>query len=89
MPEQYFPRAAAVKASRLTANTNRDDFLLSFNRGRTTFPFLMDNGTDIFLLTAPGTGAPIPMGGWLVEAASGVEVHADPDFRGKFCAATP
>jgi hypothetical protein len=75
----HFPRSSAVKATQITAD------ILSFNRGRTTYPIAFDNGRDLFIVTGPGVATEIQVGAWVVEHANGVEVHAEADFCQNFC----
>jgi hypothetical protein len=89
----HFPRSAAVKATRLTADSS--SFCLSFNNGRgPSGPFAMDNGLGIFIgtVTMNGDGkvsemkpTEMHLGDWVTEGANGVEVHAAADFSANFC----
>jgi hypothetical protein len=81
----HFPRSAAVQATKLTADTAT--FILNFNHGRTTYPFAMDNGRVVYIVTGPGAATEVPIGDWVIENVTGVEVHTDADFCAKFCQA--
>jgi hypothetical protein len=79
---QYFPRAAAVKATKLIAGTSA--FIIAFNNGRTGYPFAIDNGKGIFIVTGPGIATEIQVGSWVVENGNGVEFYDDAKFCGDF-----
>ena len=82
---RYFPRSSAVKATQLTAKTS--EFILAFNHERTGYPWAMDNGKGIFIITGPGIVTEIPVGAWAIETADGVIVRADDSFTLDFCPA--
>jgi hypothetical protein len=83
MSIQYYPRNAAVKATQLT--TDRMAFAAEFNRDRTDYPFLVDNGEDVFLMSRSGIATRVPIDGWIVEFEHGPSVYGDADFREHFC----
>jgi hypothetical protein len=83
MTTSYFPRSAAVKATKLTADTSA--FIITFNHGRIGYPFLVDNGKGIFVVIGDGKAIEIHVGDWVVESGNRTEVHADADFCESFC----
>jgi len=80
---QYFPRAAAVKATQLTAD--KSTFVLDFNHGRTGYPWAVHNSQGIVIVLGPGIATEMQVGDWVVEGANGADVHDDADFCEKFC----
>jgi hypothetical protein len=85
MTSLYVPRAAAVKATRLTADI--DGFLRSFNAGKSNYPVAVNNGVGIFIAKGDGNAKQIQVGDWVVESAAGVEIYSDANFAANFCPA--
>jgi hypothetical protein len=85
MIKEFLLRSSSVKAAKLTDDAAT--FVLEFNAGRTGYPFAMDNGTGVFIVTADGKSTALPIGRWVVEGAHGIDIYDDASFSGNFCPA--
>jgi hypothetical protein len=85
MINEYLLRSSGVKAAKLTDDAGA--FVLAYNNGRTGYPFALDNGTGVFIVTADGKSTALPVGRWVVETAHGIEILDDATFACSFCPA--
>jgi hypothetical protein len=86
MLREFLLRSTAVKAAKLTDDAGA--FVLAYNEGRTGYPFAMDNGTGVFIVTGDGNSIALPVGRWVVESPRGIAIYDDATFTGCFSPAS-
>jgi hypothetical protein len=82
MINEYLLRSSCVKAAKLTDDAGA--FVLAYNNGRTGYPFALDNGTGVFIVTGDGKSIALPVGRWVVESSHGIEILDDATFTSSF-----